>query len=328
MKSILLIGGGGYIGTVVIEHFVKLGFKVTIIDNFIYNHYSFLDKFFQNYNDVKVIKEDITKIKNFKNILESNNYVVFLAGLVGDPITKKYPDLATKINRDATKELILEISQSNIENLIYISTCSNYGLIEGNQLANEKHILNPLSLYAKHKVEIENFVMNINNVNFCPTVLRFATAFGFSKRMRLDLTVNEFIYEMCFNKKLLVYDPDTWRPYCHVKDFARLIEKIITTNKDVIKNQIYNAGSDENNYTKRQIVSLISNYITDCEISYQEHGSDPRNYRVSFQKLEKDLNFKTGHNLKENIPTLIQEIKKTKFLEKKNYGNYLINKND
>lgn len=324
MKSILLIGGGGYIGTVVTEYFVKLGYEVTIIDNFIYNHFSFLDKFFKKYKEIKIINEDISHLKNFEELLKNYNYVVFLAGLVGDPITKKYPDLALKVNRDATKELISKISLSNIENFIYISTCSNYGLIKNNELADEKYILNPISLYAKLKVEIENFIININETSFCPTILRFATAYGFSNRMRLDLTVNEFIYEMHFNKKLLVYDPDTWRPYCHIKDFARLIKKIIISKKKLIKNQTYNAGSDENNYTKRQLVSLISKYINDCEISYQEHGSDPRNYRVSFQKLKNDLNFKTKYNLKDNIPFLIEEIKKTKFLKKKNYGNYFI----
>ncbi len=324
MQSILLIGGGGYIGTVVIEHFVKLGFEVTIIDNFIYKHNLFLNKFFKKYKDVKIINRDIAKIKNFEKLLENKNYVVFLAGLVGDPITKKYPNLALKINRDATKNLISKISLSNIEKFIFISTCSNYGLIKNDQQADESYILNPISLYAKLKVEIEKFIISINEINFCPTILRFATAFGFSNRMRLDLTVNEFVYEMYFNKKLLVYDPDTWRPYCHVKDFARLIEEIITAKKSIIKNQIYNAGSDENNYTKRQLVSLISKYINDCEISYQKHGSDPRNYRVSFQKLQNDLNFKTKYNLKENIPLLIEEIKNTKFLDKKNYGNYLI----
>ena len=143
--------------------------------------------------------------------------------------------------------------------------------------------------------------------------------------MRFDLTINEFIYELLINKKLLVYDPDTWRPYCHVNDFARLIEKVLRSDKNLIKNEIFNAGSDINNFTKRQIVEIISRSIKDCDIMFKEHGVDPRNYRVDFSKIKKVLNFHPNYNVEDYMSKLVETIKNTKYLSKSTYGNYEIN---
>ena len=200
MKNILLIGGAGYIGTVISEYLVKKNYRVKIIDNLIYKNHKILEDFFKMYPEINFVNQDICKIEDFRDILKDIDGVVLLAGLVGDPITKKYPELSIKINRDATKSLIKSIASCGIEKFIFVSTCSNYGLLNNNDLADENYILNPLSLYAKLKVEIEKYILDLNYKEFCPTILRFATAFGYSYRMRLDLTINEFIYEMNLNK--------------------------------------------------------------------------------------------------------------------------------
>ena len=246
--------------------------------------------------------------------------------MVGDPITAKYPSLAKKINEDGIINLIDFLSDYQFNKLVFISTCSNYGFINEDVYADENHSLEPLSIYAKSKVKIENYIFSKKNlVKFSPVILRFATAFGLSKRMRFDLTINEFIYELLINKKLLVYDPDTWRPYCHVNDFARLIEKVLRSEKILIKNKIFNAGSDINNFTKRQIVEIISRSIKDCDIMYKEHGVDPRNYRVDFSKIKKVLNFHPNYNVEDYMSKLVETIKNTKYLSKSTYGNYEIN---
>lgn len=324
MKNILLVGGLGYIGTVIAEYLIKKNYNVRIVDNLIYNNSSLLNIFLKKFPEIDVVNKDICNIENYKSIFEGMDGLVFLAGLVGDPITKLYPELSVRINRDATKHLIDSIKISNIKRFIFISTCSNYGLIKDDEIANEEHVLNPISIYAKLKTEIEDYVINGNKKKFSCTVLRFATAFGYSHRMRLDLTVNEFIYEMVFNKKLSIYDPDTWRPYCHVKDFARLIELVLNSDEFLIDKQVFNAGSDKNNFTKRQLANLILNHIADCEIEYKSAGNDPRNYKVDFSKVKKILNFQTNYNLSDCLPDLIEKIKNTKFLDKFHYGNYII----
>ena len=122
--------------------------------------------------------------------------VIILGGLVGDPITKKYPNLSKKINFDYTKKMINFFSKKELK-LIFVSTCSNYGFVKSKKKITERHSLNPLSLYAKFKVDIEKYIISLKGkTKMSPTILRFATAFGFSLRMRYDLTVNEFIREL------------------------------------------------------------------------------------------------------------------------------------
>ncbi len=323
MKKILLIGGAGYIGSVVAKYLIKEKFDVTIYDNLIYDCEN-SKKFLKENSNINFFKNDILKINENSKIFDDIDVVVLLAGLVGDPITKKYPDLSIKINTDGNKLVINEALNANIKKFIYISTCSNYGLIPEDHEADENYKLAPISSYAKSKVEIENYLLSKENINFSPTILRFATAFGMSPRMRLDLTVNEFVYEMLHKKELLVYDPDTWRPYCHVLDFAGLIHSVIKDENGNTKGQIFNAGSNKNNFTKRQIVELISKYIENCNVIFQEKGSDPRNYKVNFDKVNKYLNFIPKYNVEDEIPNLIRLIKNYKSIEKSKYGNYQI----
>tara|TARA_B100000242_G_C43041732_1_gene486057 strand:+ start:252 stop:1226 length:975 start_codon:yes stop_codon:yes gene_type:complete len=323
MQNILLIGGAGYIGTVVADYFSKKNYNVKIIDNLIYNNPS-SKEFLQLNKKIPFLNCDIRNINPDNEFFKNVDAAVLLAGLVGDPITKKYPKLSEEINNNGNKIIIDALAISGIKKLVYISTCSNYGLIPDDALADEEYILNPISLYAKSKVYIEKYILSQNINNFSKTILRFATAFGPSPRMRFDLTINEFIYEMLHNKKLLVFDPDTWRPYCHVLDFARLIELVINSKNEVVNNQIFNAGSDENNFTKRQIVNLITKYVTGCNIEFQEHGQDPRNYKVDFKKVREKLNFRANFDFQNCIEDLISFIDQFKEINKKEYGNYFI----
>lgn len=327
MQNVLLVGGAGYIGTVVTDYLLKKNYSVKIIDNLIYNS-SPSKRFIKLNKKIPFLNQDIRNIKSDNVFLKNIDAAILLAGLVGDPITKKYPQLSEEINDIGNKSIIDAIANSGIKKLIYISTCSNYGLIPDDTQANEEYILNPISLYAKSKVNIEKYILSKNIKDFSTTILRFATAFGESPRMRFDLTINEFIYEMLHNKKLLVFDPDTWRPYCHVLDFARLIELVINSKNEFVNNQVFNAGSDENNFTKRQIVNLISKYVDDCNIKFQDHGKDPRNYKVDFKKVRETLNFQPNFNVQNCIVDLINFIKQFKKINKKEYGNYYIGQNE
>ena len=158
----------------------------------------------------------------------------------------------------------------------------------------------------------------------------FATAFGLSNRMRFDLTVNEFTKSLFLGEELLVYDPDTWRPYCHVLDFARLINNIINQPKEKVDFEIFNAGGDENNFTKRGIVDLISSHINNARIKFQDHGPDPRNYRVNFEKLKNELGFEPKYSVEDGILEILSSLKGNVFSsffdEKHRFGNYKVKK--
>ena len=218
----------GYIGKPLQDFFLKKKFQIISFDNLIYGQKFVKSK---SQNNLKFVKGDIRNNNDVKKILLIKyDVIILLAGLVGDPITKKYKSLSESINKKSLIKLIKKIYISdNSKKFIFISTCSNYGLSKSKYLT-EKNKLKPLSHYAKCKVEVEKFILKLKRKkSFNPTILRFATAFGLSDRMRYDLTINQFVLELYKKGFIEVYDFNTWRPYCHVKDFARLINKVITS---------------------------------------------------------------------------------------------------
>jgi nucleoside-diphosphate-sugar epimerase len=308
VEKVLLIGGAGYIGLPVSKHLLENGYEVHCLDNFTYGHNQFsaglLGKNFHFFYG------DFCENKPLETCLGAVDYVVILGGLVGDPVTKKFPDASRRINSDGIKHVIELIEKSSVKRTIFVSTCSNYGLIEAGQKADEAYPLNPLSLYAKSKVENENFLLKRLSVKSqSATVLRFATAFGLSPRMRFDLTINEFTRDLSLGKELLVFDADTWRPYCHVNDFARLIECVLKADKNLVSGEIYNAGGDQNNFTKRMIVEKVLNFCPNSRVVYRDKGGDPRNYIVDFSKVRKKLGFLPKYSVEDGISEISVAVK-------------------
>ena len=331
MKTkILLVGGAGYIGTVITKFFLKKNFKVTCLDNLIYKNEFGLKEFTLNQN-YEFILGDLRNEKILKPLLNNHDIIIILAGLVGDPITKKYPEIAQQINYDGIKNLIINCEKKQDGKIIFVSTCSNYGLSETDELLDENAKLQPLSLYAKHKVEIEKYILSLKNkIKIDPTILRFSTAFGLSPRMRYDLTINQFTKSIYSNEKLEVFDSNTWRPYCHVKDFSLALEKIIEEETKLTSFEVFNVGGEQNNFTKKQITELILKYIPNHKnVSFTNKKFDPRNYRVNFSKIEKKLNFKIKYSVEEGIEEIIDYLKNNKESIKNHdpdlYGNYSIN---
>ena len=326
-KKILIVGGSGYIGTVMSKKFLNEGQEVVNLDNHLFN----------NEFSIKEIKKNKKytlihgNLLNEEDLIKSSSGVtdvVILAGIVGDPLSKKYPEVTQEINETGIKKSIEFFNNQKINKIIFASTCSNYGLIKDNELADENFILNPLSIYAKTKVNIEKYLLNRNNqFSFSPVILRFATAFGLSERMRFDLTVNQFTHELLLGNELIVYDPDTWRPYFHTEDFAKVVFKILDLENDEIDKKVFNVGSNENNYTKRNLVDLIKQYIPKAKIKIEKDGFDKRNYKVDFNKINSLINFK-AKSVSSGIEEIINEFNNNKFKDYKNnfekYGNYKI----
>ncbi len=326
MKNILLIGGAGYVGSVITSHFLKKGYSVTVLDNFIYqNQFSILS--YIGDPGYHFIFGDLCKNEDIAKASVGITDVVILGGLVGDPITKAYPNESEIINDKGVKTCIEYFKNKAINKLIFISTCSNYGLIKENEVADENFELSPLSLYAKAKVSNEQYLLSQRGIaKYTGVVLRFATAFGLSPRMRFDLSVSEFTRDLFFGEELLVFDEFTWRPYCHVRDFARLIEIVLNAEKDKVNFEVFNAGGDINNFTKKMIVEEIFKYIPEGKVKYGKQGSDPRNYKVSFMKVKEILGFEPEYRVNDGIKELVNALKmgvySDSLLNKNKYGNY------
>lgn len=330
MKHILLVGGAGYVGTVVTSHFLKMGYKITVLDNFIYNHHFSVLSYLGDPN-FRMVIGDMNDANALTKATEGVTDVILLAGLVGDPITKTYPGESENINIKGIRHCIEFMNGKGIHRVIFISTCSNYGLIGDNELADETFSLNPLSLYAKAKVAGEEFLLEKKGtVDYSAVILRFATAFGLSPRMRFDLSVSEFVRDIFFGEELLVYDELTWRPYCHVRDFARLLEKVVETDIEKTHFRVFNAGGDSNNYTKKMIVEEILKYLPEGKVTFGKNGSDPRNYRVSFSKVREILGFVPEYTVSDGIRELTDALRVGFYADsltnKNKYGNFQIEK--
>ena len=308
MKKILLIGGAGYIGTVLSAHLLKAGHAVRSLDLFLYQNEPCIQSLLKH-PEYESLKGDLCDQSQLQEALTGITDVALLAGLVGDPVTKKFPQAAHAINEKGIRQCINQLNGQGLDRVIFVSTCSNYGLLAEDQLAHEETELKPLSTYAQAKVEAERHLMAQREIaDYTPTILRFATAFGLSPRMRFDLTINEFTRELSLKKPLLVYDPHTWRPYCHVNDFARLIHTTLHAPAQDVAFETFNAGGEKNNHTKKQIIEAIQQQVSQPLVTYQDHGSDPRNYRVDFTKVRQILGFEPTHTIEDGITELIQAL--------------------
>jgi nucleoside-diphosphate-sugar epimerase len=312
-RQVLLVGGAGYVGSVVAAHLLDCGYLVRCMDLLLYRNdvcalqllgnprYQFM---FGDHGDRNAVRE----------ALDGTTDVVILSGLVGDPITKRYPDESFAINQRGMSNLLQCLNGQGLNRVVFISTCSNYGLIADDVLATESHELKPLSLYAKAKVAIETQLLEARGkVDFAPTVLRFATAFGLSPRMRFDLTVNQFTREMYLRQPLVVYDAATWRPYCHTKDFAQAVRRVLEVGRSRIAFEVFNVGRDDNNCTKQTIVDRIRRHLPDAPVEYRAQGSDPRNYRVDFSKISRQLFFAPEYTVDDGIAEILGALRNRLF---------------
>jgi nucleoside-diphosphate-sugar epimerase len=327
-RRVLVVGSAGYIGPIIVNHLLSQGYAVRGLDRFIYPTAMTVVPFVGR-ADFDFVRGDFRDPQVTEKAFRDVTDVVVLAGLVGDPITAKYPQASQMINHDGLITFVRDLSKYDLDRVVFVSTCSNYGLIPDDALAAEDFELSPQSLYAKAKVAVEREILRSNRGHgYTPTVLRFATAFGLSPRMRFDLTISQFTRSMFFDEDLLVYDAHTWRPYCHLQDFAEVIRRVLEAPEDAVRGEVFNAGGDVNNFTKQGIIDAVLDVLPNAPVRYRENGPDPRNYRVSFEKIRSVLGFQPRYSVRDGIAELIAALEMGLFDDINRpvsfYGNYEI----
>jgi len=326
-RRVLLIGGAGYVGSVITGHLLDSGYRVRCLDLLLYRNDVCALPYLRD-SRYEFVHGDHCDPSTLQAAMEGVTDVAILSGLVGDPITKKYPDESHAINDDGMRTVLDSLNGRGLNRVIFVSTCSNYGLIPEDALADETYALQPMSLYAESKVAVEKRLLSDQDVDYVPTVLRFSTAFGLSARMRFDLTVNEFARAMYLRQDLLVYDGHTWRPYCHTTDFARAIRRVLEIGTDRVRREVFNVGCAENNCTKQMIVDKILKHLPESPVRYKEHGTDPRNYRVDFRKIREQLQFEPVFTVDDGVAEILQALENRLFdrvdENRPFYGNYEI----
>ena len=306
MKSILVTGGAGYIGSVLTTKLVNNGYNVRILDSLIYGNKG-ISEHIQS-NSIELINEDMRNDEVLRKAVKDVDAIIHLAAIVGEPLCNKIPEAARQINQYATKKLALFAQKSDVKRFVLGSTCSNYGT--SSTIVDENTPLQALSLYSETKVNSEKFILNLKTENFEPCILRFATAFGLSPRMRFDLLLQEFIRDAIINKKITIFGPQYWRPLVHVDDISNACIKSLEESSDLISGQVYNVGDNSQNYTKIKLAEIIKQQVENSEIEVQELKKDPRNYKVSFDKIKKNLDFQITKTVTDGITEMINEIKR------------------
>jgi nucleoside-diphosphate-sugar epimerase len=293
--EILITGGAGYVGTSLIPILLNKAYRVTVYDNLMFGGDHLLP-FFRNSN-FSFIKGDIRNKEELKFALKNKDIVIHLAAIVGYPACRKEPLLAESVNFEGTKILSSLLSKEQL--VLFGSTGSNYGKVE--EICTEETPLHPLSLYGQTKTLAENHLLSYNTT----IAYRFATAFGVSARLRLDLLINDFTYKAFSQGYLVVYEKYFKRTFIHVHDMGRAFLFAID-NFSEMRNKVYNVGSDKMNYSKEEICDLIIKR-TKSYIHYADIGedADKRNYVVSYDKIN-SLGFSTTINVEEGIIELIK----------------------
>lgn len=301
MSEILVTGGAGYIGSKLVPALLQQGHQVTVLDNFMYKQPS-LAAYIREKN-LKIEYGDVRDNFLLKKLAAKADIVIPLAAIVGAPACSKDPIVATSINKDSI-HLLLKILSSK-QQIIMPTTNSAYGSGEQDNFCDENSPLNPLSLYARDKVEVEKMLLENENA----TSFRLATVFGISPRMRLDLLVNNFVYRALTDKFIIVFEGHFKRNYIHLLDVVQAFMLAIE-NPSSFKGEIFNVGLSSANISKNELCKEIQKQLPDFVFSEADLGKDPdqRNYEVSNAKIEK-LGFKPKVTLQDGITELIAGLK-------------------
>ena len=299
MKKIFITGGAGYVGTTLIPMLLKRNYEVTVLDSLIFNNGDRLVPFMADKN-FNFVKGDVRNTELMTELVKEKDVIIHLAAYVGFPLCRlKGERESYDVNTGATETLVNILNENQY--LLFGSTGSNYGEVIG--LCTEETPLNPLSIYGRTKTDAEKVVMSRKN----STAFRFATAFGISPRMRLDLLVNDLTYKAVTEGYAVIYESHFLRTFIHVRDLARSFVFAID-NQEKMKSNVYNVGSNMMNHTKREVCELINESVPEAFFHHADIKEDPdkRNYKVSYDKINS-----LGYDVEVDLKTGIEEIKKS-----------------
>lgn len=297
VAKVLLVGGGGYIGSALIPKLVEKGIKVRVLDRMMYG-ISPIEAFLKD-GQVELLREDFRQIDHVVRAVQGMDAVVHLGALVGDPACDLDEELTIEINLMATR-MVAEVAKgSGVSRFVFASTCSVYGASD--ELLDENSKLNPVSLYARTKIACERLLFRMSSESFGATCLRFGTIYGFSGRTRFDLVINLLTAKACREKKITLFGGDQWRPFLHVDDAALSVVKTLEAPLDAVRDQIFNVGSNAQNYTLEQAGRIIAEQVEGAEVVEMGTSEDRRNYRVDFSKIQRVLGFEPKWTLAEGV---------------------------
>ncbi len=302
--KVLVTGGAGYIGSVLVRQLLNKGYKVRVLDSLKFGGEALYDVMM--HPNFEFFNGDIRDTVAVENALLGIDAIAHLAAIVGDPACKKFSEEANETNWTGSVALFEAAERAGVKRFVFASTCSNYGkMSDPNSFVTEESELRPVSLYAELKVKFEQYLLKERkDSKICSTALRFSTVYGFSPRIRFDLTVNEFTRNATIKGEQEIWGAQFWRPYCHVDDLARAVVLVLDSEEDKVRANVFNVGTTEENYSKGMIIEEVCKVVPNVQVNYVEMNEDPRDYRVNFDKIKNEL----GYTITKKVPDGVKEI--------------------
>ncbi len=311
-RTVVVTGGAGYIGAPLCLDLAASGYRVRALDVLLHGQRSIAEQL--EHAGVELIRADVRDGAARARALQSASAVVHLAAIVGDPACARDPELARAVNVEGSMALAADAEAMGVQRFLMASTCSNYGrMADPATPIDEQGVLAPVSLYAEQKVEIERSLLGRANGTMKPTCLRFATVYGVAPRMRFDLTVNEFTRDLWAGRQLEVFGEQFWRPYVHVRDAGRAIRTVLEAPGDVVAGEVFNVGRSGENYRKLDLVAEIRKLTARGEVTFVRRDEDPRDYKVSFDKIRDVLGFEARMTVPDGIAELLDALEHDRF---------------
>lgn len=306
IDNILVIGGAGYIGSALLRRLLDEGYNVRLLDLLLYGTEP-IDDVIDRAN-LEIVQADFRHSEKVVQAMRGIDAVIHLGAIVGDPACELDEEATIEINLAATRMIAAVARASDVQKFVFASTCSVYGAAETDEKLDEQSVLRPVSLYARSKIASERVLRQMADEDFQPTYLRFGTIYGLSGRTRFDLVVNLLTAKATTESEITIYGGSQWRPFVHVDDAARGIFKALEAPIEIVGNEIFNIGSDEQNYTIDQVGEAIHEQVPDSEIVHVGPDSDDRDYRVSFAKARNELTFLPEWSLDEGVRQVVHAL--------------------
>jgi nucleoside-diphosphate-sugar epimerase len=313
-RHVLITGGAGYIGSILTSELLRANYRVTVLDSLLFGGESIVP--FLNHPNFHFIKSDVTEPRVIRDAVKNDwqvpDAVVHLAGIVGFPACQAVgKQVAWKYNVEATKLVFEQAADLGVERFVFASTYSNYGLSEDGKPVTEESPLNPQSLYAETKIASEEYLLSQENAACAPLLFRFATLYGISPRTRFDLIVNQFVLEAFIKRELIIYQRGYSRSFVHIRDVVRGVIMGLEAEKEKVRGQVFNLGTDNGNYTKSDIVNFILKRMPETVVEYKDltFGGDMRDITVSFEKIKRVLGFDTTLTVDDGVREVLFALK-------------------
>lgn len=301
-QRVVVFGGAGYLGSVLTGQLLECGYKVEVFDSLLFGRDPL-----SAYKKNPLFHLTVGDIRNISLVTErirGADVIILLAALVGEPACDHNPKEAVDINLVAAKAVIEACRYYRVPRFIFASTDSTYGIQEG--IIYEESPLNPISLYAKLRVQAEAELLSLQNDNFKPIILRMATIYGLSPRMRFDLIVNTLTLHAFSRGKITIFGGKQWRPLIHVADAARAYVIALEAPIEDVGGQIFNVGSNEQNYQIGELGKLVRQVLPDVQIETVPQKPDLRDYHVNFDKITHVLGYQVRYSVADGMQEIFQ----------------------